>query len=186
MMTLVRFSGYVPSDTNKFNHGEREAGKSAAAPLPEAAVGSPGRRQTDTAVSSRVASMGITGQKLCQGPGDAEANRPSLVGWVRGITISYVNQILDVDIPSDMRMIRGGIKLPLKIIKNDFQRRRAEEYVWRCPDCVYTCSAPMIGRERVARHMVGYHAMVQPNAAFQEGKNLKEDPRDILRDILRA
>jgi hypothetical protein len=51
-MTHLRFSGYVP---NKSNHetAEREAGKSAAAPLPEAAVGSLGKRQIDTAASSR-------------------------------------------------------------------------------------------------------------------------------------
>jgi hypothetical protein len=194
MMTHVRFSGYVPSEANRFNHGEREAGKSAAAPLPEAAVGSPGRRQTDTAarsgqtagLASTSGMMDITGQKLSQGPGNAEANRPSLVRWVRGITMSNVHHILDVGIPSEMGMIRGGMKLPLKIMKNDSQRRRTEQYVWRCPACVYTSSAPRIGREQVARHIIDFHAMVQPNAAFQEGKNLKRHPRAILRDILRA
>jgi hypothetical protein len=82
-------------------------------------------------------------------------------------------------------MIRCGMKLRLKILATESQRRCAEEYIWRCLACYYSCSALRIGRERIARHIVDLHAMVKPNASFQEGKNLKRHPKD-MRDILQA
>jgi hypothetical protein len=79
-----------------------------------------------------------------------------------------MSYILVFSIPLEMRMIRGGMKHPLKILATESQRRRAEQYIWRCLACYYSCSAPRIGKERVARHIVDLHAMVKPNASFQE------------------
>ncbi|KAF8525623.1 hypothetical protein JB92DRAFT_3093610 [Gautieria morchelliformis] len=152
-----RPSGYVPNKPSNLNRGEREAGRSAAAPLPETAAGSSSRMPLGTTICGR------------------ENTRFS------------AQYMLDVQIRSELRIIRGREELPLEIISTESRLRRALDYMWQCPACDYRSSASSTGKERVTRHTRFIHPEItNPNAAWQKGQDLETHPEHLVTDILQA
>jgi hypothetical protein len=181
MMTYVRFSGYVPNKLNDMNHGERAAGNSAAAPLPEAAVGSLGRRQIDTAGSSRsTSSPDASGDRHCTLM--TKYGAPCRFPCTMEKKFAFYAHVLNAHIGAELTRIEKG-KLSTRdaqVLTTRARVERAQAHIWRCSDnCISHMRKDVIEVHIRRRHRGGGQIPVR-----QMTPPLVRMKRGILYDIL--
>jgi hypothetical protein len=181
MMTYVRFSGYVPNKLNHVNHGERAAGNSAAAPLPEAAVGSLGRRQIDTAGSSRsTSSPDASGDIQCTLK--IKNGLPCQFRCTEKKKWAFYTHVLYTHIGMELTRIEMG-KLSTRdaqVLTTTARVDRAQSLIWRCSD---NCVSHM--RKSIIKvHIRNQHPGGGQRAVRQRSTPFMRLTKEIIRDIL--